>query len=242
MRAKSPGTIAGLAELRFLLRRFSPKSHVNDGHEVQAGDILLTLEGPARELLLIERTALNLIQRMSGIATLTRQCQKKAGACRIMGTRKTLWGALDKKAITVGGGLTHRLNLDDGILIKDNHLTATGSVKEALIKATRNNKKYIIEVEVKDLGQARQAAETIASLHSHRPYAIMLDNMTPREMNTVISEVRKLDKNNQILFEASGGITGRNIAAYAKSGVDVISLGALTHSAEALDISMKFQV
>ncbi len=206
---------------------------VVDGTSVKAGDILLTVSGPILALLAAERVALNLCQRLSGIATLTRRFvdQVKGLPVRILDTRKTTPGLrmLEKYAVTVGGGHNHRFSLHDLILIKDNHIAAAGSIGIAVQKARDYAPKGLkVEVECETLAQVRQALAAKADI-------IMLDNMRPATMRRAVALV-----NDAAITEASGGVTLKNIRRIAETGVDCISIGALTHSAPAIDISMEF--
>lgn len=205
---------------------------VKDGIHAKPGDILFTVTGPVRDLLAAERVALNLCQRMSGIATLTaRFVQAVEGLpVQILDTRKTTPGLriFEKYAVTVGGGHNHRFSLHDLILIKDNHIAAAGSIGEAVEKVRDYApKKLKIEVECETLPQVRQALAARADI-------IMLDNMTPARMRKAVAIAK-----GKAVLEASGGITLKNIRRIAETGVDCISIGALTHSAPAVDISME---
>jgi nicotinate-nucleotide pyrophosphorylase (carboxylating) len=205
---------------------------VKDGKKAKPGDILLSVNGPILDLLAAERVALNLCQRLSGIATLTARFVEavKGLPVRILDTRKTTPGLriLEKYAVTVGGGHNHRFTLHDQILIKDNHIAAAGSIGEAVRKvrayAPKGRK---VEVECETLAQVREALAAKADI-------IMLDNMTPAAMRKAVALVGK-----QATTEASGGVTLKNIRRIAETGVDCISIGALTHSAPAMDISME---
>lgn len=239
--AKTSGIIAGIEETSILFKELgiNVKSAINDGSKVDAGTIIMEIEGPARLILTCERTVLNLLMRMSGIATLTHQMVKKARKVNpkiiIAGTRKTLPGLryFDKKAIRIGGGDTHRLRLDDCILIKDNHIVIAGGVKEAIkrVKETASFTKKI-EVEVQNAEDALIAAKEGVDI-------IMLDNMKPNEIKETIKKLEKEGLRSKVLIEVSGGITPENIREYVETGVDVISLGYLTHSAKALDMSLE---
>ena len=257
--AREDGIVAGIEEISLILKE-EVTVIKKDGSEVKNGDIILEINGNARKILAYERTILNILQRMSGIATLTYNTQKLAD-CFIAGTRKTL-SLLDKKAVSVGQGLTHRLNLNDLILIKDNHLKILGNnIGEALELAVKNTEIKDIEIEVKNEEEALEAAETITKLKSEKLFAIMFDNMTPMEIKSTITKINNILKNNTtiiknsinnnlknnnetekiILVEASGGINKNNIEEYSKTGVDIISLGFLTHSAKALDLSLEIK-
>lgn len=231
IKAKQAGIIAGLREVVWLLKRYNIRvaQHVHDGAKIKKGAKLLSLSGNTRMLLLLERTVLNALQRMSGIATQTHMLTSKIrGKALLCATRKTQWGLLDKRAVTLGGGGTHRLGLHDFVLIKDTHLTLPSADIEKAI-AQIKNKKLFWEIEVSSLKQTQWAA-------AYHPDVIMLDNMTPAQIKHVLAELKPA--NPKILFEASGGISAKNIASYAKTGVDIISMGALTHSVTALDIHM----
>jgi nicotinate-nucleotide pyrophosphorylase (carboxylating) len=200
-----------------------------DGQAVKAGDVLLRLRGPARELLTAERTALNCVQRLCGIATLTRRyVEAVAGTgVSILDTRKTLpgWRLLDKYATRVGGAMNHRMGLYDAVMIKDNHLALYASVKEAVARARASTRLPII-VECDQLEQVAEALEST-------PDRILLDNMPPALLRQAVAMVA-----GRVPLEASGGITLENIRAVAETGVGFISIGALTHSAVAVDIGM----
>lgn len=208
-----------------------------DGDEVESGTVFANLKGYADILLTGERVALNLIQRMSGIATLTRQYVKAIEGTRasIVDTRKTTPGlrALEKYAVTVGGGKNHRMGLDDGILIKDNHIALAGGVREAVSAAKMTaGHLHKIEVEVTNWAQLREALDAGADI-------ILLDNQTPEETAKLVQMAR--DANPAVIVEASGGMDLDRVRSYAEAGVDLISVGRLTHSAKAVDISFKIQ-
>ncbi len=211
------------------------EAFVTDGDRVSAGEIFARVDGPAEVLLAAERTALNLLQHLSGIATLTRAfVEAVAGThAQIVDTRKTLPGLrmLQKYAVVVGGGRNHRFGLDDGILIKDNHIALAGSVRTAVERARKHaGHMHKIEVEVSNMDDLREALDARADI-------ILLDNMSPEMVREAVRVVR--ERAPEVLVEASGGITLENVRAYAEAGVDFISIGALTHSAPAADISMK---
>lgn len=244
--AKEPGIVAGIQEVLFLYERNGLKAHalVQDGDRVKKGQQVLEISGNRRALLMFERTAVNAIQRMSGIATLTAKLAKRS-AVPIAATRKTLWGLLDKRAVAIGGGLTHRINAADAILIKTNHLAMISehSISAALRAAwKRRGDCAFIEIEVRDLREAEEAAQTCSELRledPNYPLLIMFDNCTPSVIRAAIADLRKKNLYDAALFEASGGITEQNIERFGKSGVDVISLGQLTHSARALDCGLR---
>ncbi len=240
LRAKQDCIITGLEEVVFYLRqkKINVVSHTKDGEHVKNGSVILKIRGNAHTILAIERTILNVIQRMSGIATKTNELSKKAkDRCFIAGTRKTLLDYFDKKAVSVGGGLTHRLNLHDSILIKDNHLTLLGhDIKKAVQLAAKSPGN--IEIEIKNETEALSAAAQLSKISNNG--AIMFDNMPPITIQATIKRIKNETKK-IILFEASGGINESNLAHYSRSGVDVISLGLLTHSVKACDFSLKIQ-
>ncbi|MBI4362887.1 MAG: carboxylating nicotinate-nucleotide diphosphorylase [Euryarchaeota archaeon] len=230
------GVAAGLEEAARLFRlRGCRVSRARDGSGIRRGQVLLEISGPARAILEVERTALNLAMRMSGVATGTRRCVEAArrvdSRMRVVATRKTApgLGLLDKKAVVLGGGLSHRLGLDDGILVKDNHIRLAGSVGEATRRALRGAGGRPVEVEAETLEEAREAARAGAR-------GLLLDNFSPRALGRAVKELRREFPG--LALEASGGITPSNVAAYARSGADVLSLGSLTHSARSLDMSL----
>ncbi|HDD31273.1 MAG TPA: carboxylating.nicotinate-nucleotide diphosphorylase [Thermococcus litoralis] len=235
--AKQDGVIAGLEEAKALFEHFDVKVELKakDGDEVKKGDVVIELRGNARSILLVERTALNIIGRMSGIATQVRRLMKKVRAVnpnvRIAGTRKTLLKPLDKRAILLGGGESHRFSLSDAILIKDNHL-ALVPLEEAIERAKAFSIYKVVEVEVESLEDALKAAKAGADI-------IMLDNMTPEQIEEVLEALKREGLRERVKIEVSGGITEENIESYAKLDIDVISLGALTHSVKNFDVSLE---
>jgi nicotinate-nucleotide pyrophosphorylase (carboxylating) len=241
--SKENAVIAGLEEAMVLLRIVGCEgsSKFHDGERVKAGSIVVSARGPARSLLSAERTLLNLLSHMSGVATATANlvsiAKKGDARVRVACTRKTLPGLryFEKKAVELGGGDTHRLGLDDAVLIKDNHLALTGTIEQSVRKAkaiVSFTKK--IEVEVTSPAQAVEAARAGADI-------VLLDNMTPEGVEKSQSLLRAKKLRDSVLVEASGGITKENVAAYAKTGVDVISVGAITNSAKAVDMSMEIR-
>ncbi|MFZ0787225.1 MAG: hypothetical protein WAM67_15665, partial [Candidatus Acidiferrales bacterium] len=249
------GVVAGLAELAFLLQSHGivVAFEKKDGDAVRPGDLLLRAEGDEIQLLALERVGLNLIQRMSGIATASRCLQERASrqcpATRIVGTRKTPWGLLDKRALHLGNGGTHRLGLGDAIVVKNNHLALLAPREEdaapiAIEKAWGFRKdSAFIEVEVRGEAAARAAANTFRRLQAEcaeeYPCLLMLDNMTPDQIGAILDVLRREDLWDHVLIEASGGISESSVEAHAARGVDAISIGALTHSARALDICQR---
>ena len=239
--SKASGIIAGLciAELVFetVDKKVKVKVKVKDGAKVFPGRVLAEVSGPARSILTAERTSLNFLQRMSGIATLTRQFVDKAKGtkAKIFATRKTAPGmrALDKYAVEVGGGLPHRMGLFDAILIKENHVDIAGGMKKAISLARRNVPPVMpIEAEARNLKEAKEAAEAGAD-------AILLDNMGVSTLKRAVKLIRSIDK--RIKTEASGGVNLGNVAKIARTGIDCISVGALTHSSKALDMSLELK-
>ena len=249
--ANQDGIVAGIDEISAFLKKVKIKIIKSrmDGNKIKNRGIILEIHGNARKILSYERTLLNILQRMSGIATLTYNIRKLTeNNCFISGTRKTLFSLIDKKSVSVGGGLTHRLNLSDFILIKDNHLKLLNTgIEKASKSANKSKKTKYVEIEVKNEKEALEAAETIFSLKSKKSFAIMFDNMGASMIKNAIVNTNNIlknknnDKKNKriVLFEASGGVNESNIAEYSKTGVDVISLGSLTHSVKAFDLSLE---
>lgn len=238
------GIAAGLEEVATLFRILgcNVKTLVRDGDEVNAGEILIEIKGPAKSLLAGERTSLNILGRMAGIATAVAEMvavvAEVSPNTRVASMRKTMPGLreFDKKAVVLGGGDTHRFRLDDCVLIKDNHLTLMPSVAEA-VKRARNSVSFtkLIEVEVETLEAAVEAAEAGADI-------IMFDNMSPAEIRSNLSNLAERGLKDGRIYEASGGINPENIAEYAASGVDVISMGYFTHSVRSLDVKLKIEM
>ena len=233
------GVVSGLACVRLAVLELDPGAEVRllaaDGDAVGAGAKLAWVEANARALLSAERTALNLIGRLSGIATLTRAyVDAVAGTkARIVDTRKTTPGlrALEKYAVRCGGGVNHRFGLDDAILIKDNHVAACGSVGEAVRRA-KAAAGHLMKVEV-EVDSLDQLDEALAQGNSGAPDVVMLDNFSPDDLREAVRRTA-----GRVVLEASGGITLETVRAVAETGVDVISVGALTHSASVLDIGL----
>ena len=242
--SKEKGILSGLEEYKLLNRGFKIKSMKNDGDKIKNGDVILQIHGSASEILKRERVSLNILQRMSGIATLAAELSKKLSRkIKLAATRKTLWGSLDKKAVSLGGGLTHRLSLNDGIIIKDNHLKILNDDVEKAITLAKN-KSSCIEIEVENSGQALRAATAIKKIRkpdnkTNNLFAIMFDKMRPTEINNITKEFKKRDLYDYVLLEASGNITASNIMSYNNCGVDVVSLGSLTNSSPSLNMSQE---
>jgi nicotinate-nucleotide pyrophosphorylase (carboxylating) len=239
---KRDGVLVGIDVAKEVFRQVDPSLHfkalVKDGAKVRKGDVVATVEGKVASILKAERTALNFLQHLSGIATETaRYVDAVLGTKAIItDTRKTIPGLrlLEKYAVRAGGGRNHRLNLGDGVLIKDNHLAALRTsgvgLEEAVKKARKRAPRAMkVEVEVESVKQAQEALSAGADI-------IMLDNMNVNDMRRVVKLVQ-----GRALLEASGGITLDNVRSVAESGVDLISVGALTHSAKALDISLEVE-
>ncbi len=236
---KQNGIIAGTEEITYLVKKYtklSIKTHVADGTKVSRGKSILTLTGNSRELLGFERALLNIIGRMSGIATFTHTLNNAALAA----TRKTPWMSLDKKAVAIGGGLTHRLSLSDFPLIKENHLALLHeSVEETVKRMVAMN--VFFEIEVRTIDEAFIVVKTFSEAKKSPEFimAIMLDNVTPRTAALFVKEMQKNPGYSHMLIEASGEITEKNLPLWGKTGVDVLSLGSLTHSAPTFNVSMK---
>ena len=237
--ARESGVIAGsdlaIAAFRRLDQSIRFDTHVADGVSVSKGDVALAIEGPARAILSAERTALNFMGRLSGIASLTaRYVEKiKHTKARIVCTRKTTPGlsAFEKHAVRAGGGFNHRFGLDDAILIKDNHIAVAGGVTKALRAAKAFAGHLVkIEIEVDTLDQLDEVIREGADV-------VLLDNMTPAHLKDAVARVQ-----GKMLTEASGGVTLETVTAIAESGVDMISVGALTHSAKVLDLGLDIAI
>jgi nicotinate-nucleotide pyrophosphorylase (carboxylating) len=234
---REAGVVAGLPlasiVFRLLDNKVNFRSRVNDGEHLQTGSSIAILEGSVRTILEGERTALNFLQRLSGIATLTAKFVAAAApfGVEILDTRKTTPGlrALEKYAVRAGGGRNHRNGLYDAILIKDNHIAATGGVAEAVILAKEADEDRPVEVEIAQLEDLETAIEAGAD-------TVMLDNMPPEDVEQAV-----LVAAGRVKLEASGGITLENISSYARTRVDFISVGALTHSAASLDIALELE-
>ncbi len=238
---KERAVVAGLSASIILLKLLGCKGtpKVRDGQEVPAGTIILEVSGSGSALLKVERVLLNLLSHMSGVATATAElvniAKKNGGSTRIACTRKTLPGLryFEKRAVELGGGDTHRLRLDDAVLIKDNHLVLAGSITAAVRKAKDKvsfTKK--VEVEATTPDQAVEAGRAGADI-------VLLDNMTPQQVKKSVNLLEARNLRHHLLVEVSGGITRENLASYVKTGVDVISVGAITHSAKAIDMSLE---
>lgn len=241
IRAERDGIIAGLTEAAALFGHFgvSAVQKKQDGNAVRTRDVVLSLTGDAKAVLLVERTALNIIGRMSGIATRTRSLSDIVAAvnprCRVAATRKTAPGlrALDKKAVQLGGGDPHRTCLSDGILIKDNHL-AIIPVAQAVRSAKAVSAYRKIEVEVETADDALAAAKAGADI-------LLLDNMPPGGVRKTLSALKRAGLRDSVTIELSGGIDEETLAAYAALDVDLISMGALTHTVTNFSVTLEIQ-
>jgi nicotinate-nucleotide pyrophosphorylase (carboxylating) len=236
--------VAGLeeAQIIFDMCKCDSKVQVKDGDVVKNGCKVMTIKGRTRSILKAERTALNLIMRMSGIATDTKKfvdiVRTVSKDIRITGTRKTAPGLrfFDKKSIELGGGYAHRNTLDEMILIKDNHLAVTNSIREAISLARQKvGKNIMIECEVSDTKSSVEAIKSGADI-------IMLDNFSPQQAQETISYLKKFDLRKKILVEISGGVNLSNIKEYAYALPDMISVGSLTHSSKSVDFSMEMEL
>ena len=256
--AEEDGILAGVAEIRYFLiesdPRFKPRIselqvefYKKDGEKIVKGDKILKITGKVKDILALERVVLNLMMRMSGVASFTNRLvtmiREKGFHTLLTPTRKTLWGLLDKKAVSVGGGGTHRLNLSDAVLIKDNHLALLGgSITTAIKNVSENASNGVstgrfVEVEVESAEDALKAAEAFASVDLQSPACILFDNMPVAEIVKALNIIKEKGYYDKVLFEASGGITPDNLVEYAETGVDIISMGALTNSAKSLEFS-----
>lgn len=236
---KEEGILAGVDIARKVFEKLDPELkmtvYINDGAHVKPGDVAFVVEGPVRSLLTAERTMLNIMQRMSGIATMTAQYQKRLDGLhtKVLDTRKTTPGMrlLEKQAVKIGGGENHRIGLFDMILIKDNHVDFAGGIKQAVERAREYCKEkglnLRIEVETRNLQEIEEALEAGAD-------RIMFDNFTPQLTKEAVKLIGRRAET-----ESSGGITIENLRDYGEAGVDYISVGALTHSVKGLDMSFK---
>lgn len=240
--ARQAGVIAGLPIVPLVALAVDPAltvaATVSDGDAVAAGQAIAAIEGPMRGILSAERAALNFLQRLSGVATLTRRYVDAAGRAQVLDTRKTTpgWRLLQKYAVRLGGGHNHRLGLFDGVLIKDNHLAALGggpnAVRAAVAAARKQAADLLVEVEVDSADQFEAALDA-------KPDIVLLDNMSPDAMSRCVARRNAVAPD--VKLEASGGVNLETIGAIAATGVDRISVGALTHSAPALDIALDYR-
>ena len=239
--AKEPGVAAGIEEAKIFLESLGLQAEalVADGEKIKTKHILMKISGDTRTILSVERTLLNIVSRMSGIATTTRKMMEKLQKAKLKTivacTRKTAPGLLyfDKKAVQIGGGDTHRLHLDDMFLIKDNHIAVARSIGNA-VKKVRERASFSkkIEVEVSRVEDVLAAAKAGVDI-------IMFDNFSPKQIENAIKLLKKAGFFRKVLLEASGGITSENIIAFASTGVNIVSLGEITDSPKTLDISLE---
>jgi nicotinate-nucleotide pyrophosphorylase (carboxylating) len=249
---KQSGIVCGIEEVVYLIEKktnLKVKVISNDGTVIKEKDLLIELFGNPLEILKFERTILNIISRMSGIATLTNSLIKKNNLkTQLAATRKTLWGLMDKKAVFIGGGLTHRLSLSDEILIKDNHIDILAekfkvsrfeSLKMIFNHIKNSLVKNPFEIEVETEKEAYFLNNIYQKINITAPLIIMLDNFKPKIALKTIKTIKQQNNSKPIFFELSGGINENNIKEYDSVRADVLSIGALTHSAKALDISLQ---
>jgi len=233
--AREEGIVAGLSEAEDIFAYFDLTTTplYSDGDTINARNAVMRLSGRIKDILVSERVALNMLGRMSGIATITNRCRAAAGDVTIAATRKTTPGFrfYEKKAVAIGGGDPHRYALSDSYLFKDNHLRVL-SIEEVLRKKKFFTKK--VEVEVTSVDECLRAARMGADI-------IMFDNMDTESITSAIAELKDLNLRDRVLLEASGGITPENVRNYASTGVDVLSIGYLTHSSPWLDFSLEVQ-
>lgn len=237
--AKEAGIFCGEPVIKFFIQSVAPKVrvlfNVKEKAHFKKGQKVMTLCGPADSILKLERTLLNVLSRLCGIATTTSRLARLAAPCRIAATRKTLYGLLDKYAVAVGGGLTHRLHLGDAPLFKENHwaLLSSKNPPQELVKLFSKSPFITIEV-----GNSTQAHSLLKALPLRLPFPVivMFDNFSVAQLKAFLKGIKP---RSGLYFEASGGITEKNLKSYAKTGVDVVSLGALTHSVRGIDLSMR---
>jgi len=235
--AKGAGILAGGEEIEFFLKKKEVKilTRKKDGAKIRRNETVMRLKSSAQKILVCERTVLNLLQRMSGIATATNLLARKIGRRKFAATRKTPLGLLDKKAVVVGGGLPHRLNLNDQILVKENHLAVDPNCWRKILSSRKWESKFF-EIEADNEKLAISIAEFF---HKKKSLILLLDNFTPTNLRKIIPKLRTI--NPKIILEGSGGITAKNAKQFLKSGVDFVSIGELTHSVKAVDFSLKIR-
>ncbi len=251
--AKQEGVLAGVEETQYVLEELAKKEKVElnlrfffpDGCKVQKGTLIGEIEADVAFLLRVERTALNLLQRMSGVATVAHTYQEMVKNTEVLltPTRKTLWGALDKKACYIGSVGTHRLNLADAVLVKDNHWKFLQNDVEFLFQKIASYDKQVrfFEIEVENQLQLERFISGLGNANNFKQLLIvMFDNFSPQQIYEGISTLSRAGLRDRVFFEASGGISGKNLLSYAQTGVDIISMGALTNSSHSLDISLEF--
>lgn len=236
--AKESGVLAGIMESEWFLKKLGIRivQQKKDGDKLNKGDIILRLKGRADTVLSAERALLNLLQRMSGVATSTLHLTSKLPrTIKLLATRKTLWGDLDKRAVAVGGGGTHRLNLNDAVLIKENHIALTDNLEKSLKRVFKKAKKVrFIEIELENMKQVLEFVKICKKLKYPKNLVVMLDNFKPSNIQKAILVLREVGA----LVEVSGGITEKNIKTFAIKGVFAISSGAITNKASSPDFSL----
>ncbi|MBU0727116.1 carboxylating nicotinate-nucleotide diphosphorylase [Patescibacteria group bacterium] len=236
------GIMAGMYEAEWFLKKIGIKilKKIEDGSVIKPGDVVLKVSGSANKILSVERTLLNLIQRMSGVATSTnRLASKLPKNIKLLATRKTIWGLMDKRAAALGGAATHRLNLNDAVLIKENHLALTDNWKKSFKKVLKKNLKIrFVEIEMESNEEVDYFLEVYDELKKEfsikQKIVVMLDNFKPDEIKKAVPKLKKAG----IHIELSGGISERNISSYVIKGISAISSGAITTKAPNLDISL----
>ncbi len=253
--ANEPGLMSGGAETVYFLMTSDPvfkprlgtlqvNNHFRDGKQFEKDDVLLEIKGNAKQILKSERVILNFLQHMCGISTYAKTIIDSAKEVNpdilIVPTRKTTWGLLDKKAVTLAGGGTHRLNLEDAILIKDNHINLKGNINNLLNDFEKPDFEYkFFEIEIDKKGEVLNTARKLLQMDIPKPPIIMFDNMKPKEIEELIALLKRENLYDEILFEASGGINKKNLAQYVRTGVDIISMGALTQNIKPIDLSLE---
>lgn len=256
--AKEDGVFAGREEIQYFLvdadpqfrprikSEFGVKFNVVDGQEIKKGDVLIEIEAELHDLLAVERTMLNLIMRMSAIATMTRRIVNliKDYDVMITPTRKALWGWIDRKAVVIGGGGSHRLNLADAVLVKNTHMDIAGHDFDMVLGkiAAANLDCRFVEVEVGNVDAVVKLAETFPKYLGEKIKSVgvaLIDNVSAEDTKIAIDKVKELGLFDNILFEASGRINENTVLSYAKTGVDIISMGCLTSGIQSLDMSLR---
>ena len=241
--SEEAGIVAGVEEAEILSESLglTARANVKDGDRVKKGQILLKIGGNARTVLVVERTLLNIVSRMSGIANATanmiEMIQKTGARTRIACTRKTAPGLLyfDKKAVLLGGGDPHRFHLDDMVLIKDNHIAIVGSVEKA-VKKTKEKASFSKKIEV----EVTRVEDILPAIHAGAD-AIMLDNFSPEHVEEAVAFLKNKKLRERVLLEVSGGITEKNLLEFVSKGVDIISIGIITNSTKAFDVSLEIR-
>lgn len=240
---KQKGVLAGMLEAKWLLSRLGLElvDERFEGEVILKGEVIMRIQGPANKILGVERTLLNLLQRMSGIATKTQELTAKLPpSIKLLATRKTLWGELDKRAATVGGAATHRLNLADAILVKENHFALSEDPKKSLKWVIKKHQKvHFIDVEVESPEEAFELIDYLDEIkvkpEIRKKMVFMLDNFTPTKVKKALPQLKRAG----VTIEVSGGISESNIKKYAVPGIHAISSGSITMSAPAVDISLQ---